>query len=171
MSMSTPSDVKRFRKAAEEMAESSQHGENMAAADLVRLLDNTGFLSTLGYGPLGRDRRLEKQTGPGEAEFLIRSFTGGVVALVALQTPGADLNRSAARFKQHVRAALGRAKATVIQTNGRALQLFNTEDGYLQGPAQEFDLAKLSDEQASFLYSQLREYQMNWGRQLRHLSV
>jgi hypothetical protein len=171
MAMSTPSNVKRFRKAAEEMAESSQRGEDMAAADLVRLLDNTGFLSTLGYGPLGRDRRLEKQAGSREAELLIRSFTGGVVALVALQTPGADLNRSAARFKQHVHNALGRAKAAVIQTNGRALQLFNTEDGYLRGPVQEFDLAKLSDEQATYLYSQLRECQVNWGRQLRHLSV
>jgi hypothetical protein len=171
MAMSTPSNVKRFRKAAEEVAESSRRGENMAVDDLVRLLDNSGFLSTLGYGPLERDRRLEKQTGPAEAEFLIRSFTGGVVALVTLQTPDADLNQSAARFKQHVYNALGRAKAAVIQTNGRVLQIFDVKDGYLQGPVQEFDLAKLSDEQASYLYSQLRECQVNWGRQLRHLSV
>jgi hypothetical protein len=169
--MSAPSDVKRFRQAAEEVAESARQGENLAVDDLIRLLDNTGFLSTLGYGPLERDRRLEKGAGASEADLLIRSFTGGVVALVALQTPDADLEQSAARFKQRVHDALGRAKAAVIQTNGRLLQLFDAEDGYLHGPTQEFDLARLSDEQASYLYSQLRECHVNWGRQLRNLCV
>lgn len=164
-------DVKRFRRAAEEMAASTQRGEDLAADDLVDLLDHTGFLSTLGYGPVGRDRRLEKQTGPGDTELLIRSFTGGVVALVTLQTPGGDLDQTAARFKQHVHQVLGRVEATAILMNGSSLRLFNAEDGYLREPAHEFDLAKLDDEQATFLYSHLRDRRVNWGRQLRHPRV
>lgn len=164
---SDESEIARFRQAAEKMAESVR--SDQAADDLVDLIDNTGLLSAMGYGSIEEDRRLEKQTRTSDAGLLVRSFTGGVVALIGLETPSAELAQSADRFKQHVRRALGRVKGAAILTNGRSLQFFDAEDGYLRGPAQEFDLAALTDEQAAFLYNQLSERHVNWGRQLRHL--
>jgi hypothetical protein len=149
------------------MAESVR--ADQAADDLVDLIDNTGLLSAMGYGSIEHDRRLEKQSGTDEAELLIRSFTGGVVALIGLETPSAELSQSAERLKQHVQRTMGRVKGAAILTNGRSLQFFDAEDGYLRGPAQEFDLADLTNEQASFLYNQLSQRHVNWGRQLRHL--
>lgn len=160
----------RLRKAARYVAGQARHQPGLSADHVTNLFFEAGFFAAAGYGCAEDDSRLERLPTPPECTLLIRSFTGSVIGLVLITSPGRALE-GAAGLREMAPQMLGRLQAVAALTDGTRLLLFSVQDGYLSEQIHEFNLAALSLDEASELAAYLSQCRVDWKRQLRHPHV
>lgn len=157
----------KLREAGRKVAELTRRAIPSNAHDLVDLFEQAGFFQAIAYGPLDQDSRLEQRAARDHTDILLRSFTGGLVALLQIEPPDTRLSETFRELADHARSILGYLPDTLALTNGLELWICPTTGGYLRKKRWIFNLSELDEAQAQILYRSLNQTPVDWGRHVR----
>lgn len=157
----------RLCEAGRQVAEKTRRTPPSSVNELVGLFEQSGFFRAIAYGPLDGDSRLEQRTAQGHAQILLRSFTGGLVALLQIEPPDTRIAESFQVLIDHAQDILGRLPDTLALTNGHELWVCPAASGHLTKTQWKFNLSELDEGQAQILYRSLNQAPADWGRHVR----
>jgi hypothetical protein len=157
----------RLCEAGRQVAEWTRRAAPSNALELANLFEQAGFFRAISYGPIDGDGRLEQRTVQGHAHILLRSFTGGLVALLQIEPPDTRIAETFQDLANQAQGMLGCLPDTLALTNGHDLWVCSAASGHLTKTQWKFNLSELDERQAQILYRSLNQAPVNWGRHIR----